>query len=90
MNRLTYNGRELLDFVQHWRISQESSASWPDRALILASDQERDVTPQGRANTAALFVHSSTHVFHHARHLSFVTHTQEFNETVIRFLSGER
>jgi pimeloyl-ACP methyl ester carboxylesterase len=87
---MTTHYRCMLDFVQHWRISQESFASWPGRALILESDQERDVTPQELANTQALFVHSSKHVFHHARHLSFVTHTQEFNETVIRFLNGER
>ena len=82
--------RCLLDFVQHWQISSESFASWPGKALILESDLERDVTPQERANTQALFVDSSVHVFHDARHLSFVTHTQEFNETVIRFLSGVR
>jgi pimeloyl-ACP methyl ester carboxylesterase len=78
----------MLDFVQNWPISPESFASWPGRALILESDLERDVTLEERANTQALFVDSSVHVFHHARHLSFVTHTQEFTETVIRFLSG--
>ena len=82
--------RCLLDFVQHWQISPESFASWPGKALILESDLERDVTPQERANTQALFVDSSVHVFHDARHLSFVTHTQEFTDTVIRFLSGVR
>ena len=80
--------RCLLDFVQHWHISPESFASWPGTALILESDLERGVTPEERANTQALFVNSSVHVFHDARHLSFVTHTQEFTETVIRFLSG--
>lgn len=80
--------RCLLDFVQHWHISQESFASWPGKALILESDLERDVTPEERASTQALFVDSSVHVFHHARHLSFVTHTEEFTETIIRFLSG--
>jgi pimeloyl-ACP methyl ester carboxylesterase len=80
--------RCLLDFVQHWPIAPESFASWPGRALILESDLERDVTPEERANTQALFVDSSVHVFHNARHLSFVTHTQEFTETVIRFLNG--
>ncbi len=82
--------RCMLDFVQHWHIAPESFASWPGTALILESDLERDVTPQERANTQALFVNSSVHVFHNARHLSFVTHTQEFTETVIRFLSGVR
>jgi pimeloyl-ACP methyl ester carboxylesterase len=82
--------RCLLDFVQHWHISLENFASWPGTALILESDLERDVTTQERANTAALFVDSSVHVFRNARHLSFVTHTQEFNETVTRFLSGVR
>jgi len=77
----------MLDFVQHWHISSESFASWPGRALILESDLERDVTPLGRASTKGLFVNSSVHVFHNARHLSFVTHTQEFTETVIRFLA---
>ncbi len=80
----------MLDFVQHWRISSESFASWPGRALILESDDERDVTPQERANTAALFVNPSIHVFHHAGHLSFITHTQEFTETVTRFLTEEQ
>jgi hypothetical protein len=80
----------MLDFVQHWHISPESFASWHGRALILESNLERDVTPQERANTAALFVNPSTHVFHHARHLSFITHTQEFTETVTRFLTRER
>ncbi len=87
---MTTHYRCMQDFVQHWRISPECFASWPGRALILESDLERDVTPQERANTQALFVNSSVHVFHNARHVSFVTHTQEFNETVIRFLSGER
>jgi pimeloyl-ACP methyl ester carboxylesterase len=82
--------RCLLDFVQHWQISPESFASWPGKALILESDLERDVTSQERANTQALFVDSSVHVFHDARHLSFVTHTQEFTDTVIRFLNGVR
>jgi pimeloyl-ACP methyl ester carboxylesterase len=80
--------RCMQDFVQHWHLSPESFASWPGRALILESDLERDVTPQEPANTQALFVNSSVHVFHNARHLSFVTHTQEFTETIIRFLSG--
>lgn len=80
----------MLDFVQHWHISPESFVSWPGRALILESDMERDVTPQERANTQALFVDLSVHFFHHARHLSFVTYTQEFTETVRRFLSGVR
>jgi hypothetical protein len=48
------------------------------------------VTPQERANTAALFVNPSIHVFHHARHLSFITHSQEFTEAVTSFLVGER
>jgi pimeloyl-ACP methyl ester carboxylesterase len=87
---MTTHYRCMLDFVQHWHISPESFVFWPGRALILESDMERDVTPQERANTQALFVDSSVHVFHHARHLSFVTHTQEFTETVRRFLSGER
>jgi pimeloyl-ACP methyl ester carboxylesterase len=87
---MTTHYRCLLDFVQHWHISPESFASWPGTALILESDLERDVIPQERANTQALFVNSSVHVFHDARHLSFVTHTQEFTETVIRFLCGER
>ncbi len=51
---------------------------------------ERDVTPQERANTEALFVNPSIHLFHHAGHLSFITHTQEFTETVTRFLTVER
>jgi len=87
---MTTHYRCMLDFVQHWRISPESFASWPGRALVLESDLERDVTPQERANTQALCVNSSTHVFHNAWHVSFVTHTQEFSETVIRFLSGVR
>ncbi len=87
---MTTHYRCMLDFVQHWRISSESFASWPGRALILESDDERDVTPQERANTAALFVNPSIHVFHHAGHLSFITHTQEFTETVTRFLTEEQ
>lgn len=87
---MTTHYRCLLDFVQHWHISPESFASWHGRALILESDLERDVTPQERANTAALFANPSIHVFHYARHLSFITHTQEFTETVTRFLTGER
>jgi pimeloyl-ACP methyl ester carboxylesterase len=87
---MTTHYRCLLDFVQHWHISPESFASWHGRALILESDLERDVTPQERANTAALFVNPSIHVFHNARHLSFITHTQEFTEIVTRFLTGER
>jgi len=87
---MTTHYRCMLDFVQHWRISSESFASWPGRALILESDDERDVTPQERANTAALFVNPSMHVFHHAGHLSFITHTQEFTKTVTRFLTEEQ
>jgi hypothetical protein len=82
--------RCMLDFVQHWHISPESFASWPGKALILESDLERDVTPQEQVNTAALFIDSSVYVFHHARHLSFVTHTQEFTEIVVRFLRRVR
>lgn len=82
--------RCMLDFVQHWHLSPERFASWPGRALILESDLERGVTLQERENTAALFVNPSIHVFSHARHLSFITHSQEFTETVTRFLTGER
>ncbi len=81
--------RCMLDFLQHWHISPESFASWHGRALILESDNERDVTPQERANTAALFDNPSIHVFQNAGHLSFITRTQEFTETVTRFLTGE-
>jgi pimeloyl-ACP methyl ester carboxylesterase len=87
---MTTHYRCMQDFVQHWHISPESFASWPGRALILESDLERGVTPEERAYTRALFVHSSHHMFHQAMHLSFVTHSQEFTETVIRFLSGVR
>jgi pimeloyl-ACP methyl ester carboxylesterase len=86
---MTTHYRCMLDFVQHWHISPESFASWHGRALILESDLERDVTPQERANTAALFVNPSIHVFQHARHLSFITHAREFTETVTHFLTGE-
>ena len=84
---MTTHYRCMLDFVQHWHISPESFASWPGRALILESDQERGVTPEERANTESLFANTSTHMFHHAGHLSFVTHSQEFTDTVIRFLA---
>ncbi len=88
---MTTHYRCMLDFVQHWHISPERFASWHGRALILESDNERDVTPQERANTAALFVNPSIHVFHQAGHLSFITNTQEFIETVTRFLlTGEQ
>ena len=59
----------MLDFLQHWHISPERFASWHGRALFLESDLERDVTPQERANTEALFVNPSIHVFHHAGHV---------------------
>ena len=78
--------RCMLDFVQHWHIAQGSFTAWPGRALLLESDQERDVTPQERAGTAALFVNPSMHVFQHAGHLSFITHSKEFAEAVTRFL----
>ena len=87
---MTTHYRCMLDFVQHWHISQERFASWHGRALILESDDERDVSQQERANTAALFVNPSIHVFHHAGHLSFITHTQEFTDTVTRFLTEEQ
>jgi len=80
----------MLDFVQHWHIAHERLTSWHGRALLLESDHERDVSPQERANTAALFVHPSIHVFHNAGHLSFITHSKEFAEAVTRFLTGER
>jgi pimeloyl-ACP methyl ester carboxylesterase len=81
--------RCMLDFLQNWHISPESFASWHGRALILESDQDQD-TPQERANLEALFVNKSTHVFHHAEHLSFITHTKEFAETVIHFLNVQQ
>jgi pimeloyl-ACP methyl ester carboxylesterase len=87
---MTTHYRCMLDFVQHWHISQESFTSWPGRALLLESDHEPDVTPQERANTEALFVNPTIHVFQHAGHLSFITHSKEFAEAVTRFLTRER
>jgi len=87
---MTTHYRCMLDFVQHWPISPESFASWHGRALLLESDHERDVTPQERENTQALFVDPSMHMFHNAGHLSFITHTQEFAEAVTRFLKAQQ
>lgn len=81
--------RCMLDFLQNWHISPESFTSWHGRALILESDQDQD-TPQERANLEALFINKSIHVFHHAGHLSFITHTKEFAETVIHFLNVQQ
>ena len=87
---MTTHYRCMLDFLQHWHLSLERFASWHGRALILESDLERDVTPQERANTEALFVNPSIHVFHHAGHVRFITHTQAFTKAVTYFLTGER
>jgi pimeloyl-ACP methyl ester carboxylesterase len=87
---MTTHYRCMLDFVQHWHISHESFTSWPGRALLLESDHERDVTPQERANTEALFVNPSIHMFQNAGHLSFITHSKEFAEAVTRFLTVEQ
>jgi pimeloyl-ACP methyl ester carboxylesterase len=69
---MTTHYRCMLDFVQHWHISHESFTSWHGRALLLESDHEPDVTPQERANTEALFVNASIHVFQNAGHLEAV------------------
>jgi pimeloyl-ACP methyl ester carboxylesterase len=76
--------RCMLDFLNHW-----PPKPWSGPVLILESDKER-VGVAERQSLRALYASATVHVFRDAGHLSWITHEQEFIDTVEDFLIRKR
>jgi pimeloyl-ACP methyl ester carboxylesterase len=71
-------------------ITRTSPGEWNGRVLILESDQETGFTARERHDFRLLYPGASVHVFAHAGHLSFITHTQEFITIAGDFLAARK
>jgi pimeloyl-ACP methyl ester carboxylesterase len=58
--------------------------------LILEPDEETGFTLRERHNFRLLYPDASVHVFAHAGHLSFITHTQEFISVAADFIAARK
>jgi pimeloyl-ACP methyl ester carboxylesterase len=71
-------------------LTRTSPGEWNGRVLILESDQETGFTARERHDFRLLYPGASVHVFAHAGHLSFITHTQEFITIAGDFLAARK
>jgi pimeloyl-ACP methyl ester carboxylesterase len=80
----------MADLLKDGSITRANPGRWSGRVLILESDQETGFTLRERHDFRRLYPDASVHVFAHAGHLSFITHTQEFVTVAGDFLAARR
>jgi len=80
--------RCMRDFVRRGRLMPAKAGGWTGRVLILESDEETGFTARERRDFRALYPGATVHVFPHAGHLSWATHTGEFVGAVTDFLAA--
>ncbi len=79
--------RCLRDAMDRFPATPSDLRGWNGPVLLLESDNETGFTKRERLALRRLYPNAEVHVFQGAGHLSFITHPQEFEAAVRRFLS---
>jgi pimeloyl-ACP methyl ester carboxylesterase len=82
--------RCMLDFIRHGWEKPVAVPGWNGRVLIIESSEETGFTLKERQILRTLYPGAAVHVIQGAGHGSFMTHTHEFNETVVGFLAEQK
>jgi pimeloyl-ACP methyl ester carboxylesterase len=80
----------MLDYLRGGWDKPAAATGWNGRVLIIESSEESGFTLKERQILRALYPGSTVHIIQGAGHGSFMTHTQEFDETVAGFLAEKR
>jgi pimeloyl-ACP methyl ester carboxylesterase len=78
--------RVMLDF----RDKLATATGWNGRVLIIESAEETGFTLKERQILRSYYPGATIHIIAGAGHLSFITHTEEFDGTVGNFLAGRK
>jgi pimeloyl-ACP methyl ester carboxylesterase len=82
--------RCMLDFIRNGWDKPVAVPGWNGRVLIIESSEETGFTLKERQLLRTLYPGAAVHIIQGAGHGSFMTHTQEFNETVAGFLAEKK
>jgi pimeloyl-ACP methyl ester carboxylesterase len=80
----------MADLLRNRSIARANPGGWNGRILILESAKETGFTARERHDFRLLYPGASVHVFAHAGHLSFITHTQEFISVAADFIAARK
>jgi pimeloyl-ACP methyl ester carboxylesterase len=78
--------RAMLDFIG----MPTAPTGWSGRVLIIESAEETGFTSKERQILRDYHAGAEIHIIAGAGHLSFITHTEEFNEAAANFLAGAK
>ena len=80
----------MLDYLRGDWGKPAVATGWKGRVLIIESSEESGFTLKERQILRALYPGSTVHIIQGAGHGSFMTHPQEFNDTVAGFLAERK
>jgi pimeloyl-ACP methyl ester carboxylesterase len=80
----------MLDYLRGDWDKPAATTGWKGRVLIIESSEESGFTLKEREILRTLYPGATVHIIQGAGHGSFMTHTQEFNETVAGFLAEKK
>ena len=80
----------MLDYLRGDWGKPAVATGWKGRVLIIESSEESGFTLKEREILRTLYPGATVHIIQGAGHGSFMTHTQEFNETVAGFLAEKK
>ncbi len=89
-NGLRNQVRCILDLLRIGWDKPVTETAWTGRTLIIESSDETGFTLKERRLLRAHYPGATVHIIEGAGHGSFITRTQEFNDTVGGFLAGLR
>jgi pimeloyl-ACP methyl ester carboxylesterase len=87
---LRNQARCMLDFIRRGWDKPVAVPGWNGRVLIIESSEETGFTLKERQILRALYPGAAVHIIQAAGHGSFMTHSQEFNDTVAGFLAEKK
>ena len=87
---LRNQARCMLDFIRRGWDKPVAVPGWNGRVLIIESSEETGFTLKERQILRALYPGATIHIIQGAGHGSFMTHPQEFNDTVAGFLAEKK
>jgi pimeloyl-ACP methyl ester carboxylesterase len=77
----------IADFSAHYHFSRRDLATWPEKILLLESEDDEAYRPANRARTRTVYPQAQVHTISHATHSAIATHTQEYISTLRSFLA---
>ena len=80
----------MLDYLRGDWDKPGAATGWKGRVLIIESSEESGFTLKEREILRTFYPGATVHIIQGAGHGSFMTHTQEFNETVVGFLAEQK